>query len=342
MECGLPIQTSNVIKLGHGSGGRLTSDLIQRVFLPNLAPAFCGQMEDAAVMLLASAQIAITTDSYVVKPYKFPGGDIGSLSIHGTVNDLAVRGAKPLYVSAAFIIEEGFPLDELQALVRSMRTACEQSHVTLVAADTKVVQRSACDKIFITTTGVGIIDIPNPPSVSATKPGDAIIVSGEIGLHGMAVMCAREELAFEHTLQSDSTPLHDLASTVLSNHEIRSMRDITRGGLVSVLCEIAESSNVGIELDESNIPVHPQVAAACELLGLDPLYVACEGRLVATTPAATADDVVASMRQLPIAEKAVTIGKVTSDHPGKVILKSRIGGRRFVDKLSGDQLPRIC
>jgi hydrogenase expression/formation protein HypE len=343
MQCPTPIQKTDLIKLGHGSGGKLTADLIGRTFLYNLGDSFCGQLEDAAVLPFQEGlKVAITTDSYVVKPYRFPGGDIGSLAIHGTVNDLAVRGAKPLYVTAAFIIEEGFPVSELDLLVQSMRRACEQSGIVLAAADTKVVQRGACDKIFITTTGVGSIEQSRQPSVSATRVGDSIVVSGEIGMHGMAVMCAREDLQFEHTLLSDSAPLHELSAALLRRNDIHSMRDITRGGLISVLCEIAEMSGVGIEIDETAIPVHPQVAAACELLGLDPLYVACEGRLVATCTAPNAKAVVSTMHSLPISGKACLVGSATADHKGKVILRSSIGGRRFVDKLSGDQLPRIC
>lgn len=340
--CPVSSKKSDVIRIGHGSGGKLTSQLINDTFLPRLAGVFSGQLEDAAILpFTEETRLAITTDSYVVKPYRFPGGDIASLAVHGTINDLAVRGAKPLYLSAAFIIQEGFPIAELELLAESMAKACRNSSIILAAADTKVVDRSACDHVFITTTGVGKVELITPPSVAATKAGDAIIVSGEIGLHGMAVMCAREDLQFEHTLLSDSAPLNELCREVLSLHKIHSMRDITRGGLISVLCEIAEASNIGIEVDEAAIPIHAQVEAACELLGLDPLYVACEGRLVATAPA-DSDKIVSTMRKHDAATTACVIGKAVTDHPGKVVLRSRIGGRRFLDRLAGDQLPRIC
>jgi hydrogenase expression/formation protein HypE len=313
--CATPKNKSDVIRIGHGSGGKLTSQLINNSFLPKLGDTFCGQLEDSAVLnLSANARIAVSTDSYVITPYRFPGGNIGSLAVHGTINDLAVRGARPLFLTAAFIIQEGFPISELEMLVESLADACRDANVILAAADTKVVNR---------------------------KPGDSIVLSGEIGLHGMAVMCAREDLQFEHDLKSDSALLDKLCQAMLASHNIHSMRDITRGGLISVLCEIAEASNVGVEIDEALIPMHPQVAAACELLGLDPLYVACEGRLVATA-ASGADTLIADMKAHDVAVNACVIGKATTEHPGKVILRSRIGGRRFLDRLSGDQLPRIC
>jgi hydrogenase expression/formation protein HypE len=340
--CATPKNKSDVIRIGHGSGGKLTSQLINNSFLPKLGDTFCGQLEDSAVLnLSANARIAVSTDSYVITPYRFPGGNIGSLAVHGTINDLAVRGARPLFLTAAFIIQEGFPISELEMLVESLADACRDANVILAAADTKVVNRNACDNVFINTTGIGIIEIDTPPSVSGTKPGDSIVLSGEIGLHGMAVMCAREDLQFEHDLKSDSALLDKLCQAMLASHNIHSMRDITRGGLISVLCEIAEASNVGVEIDEALIPMHPQVAAACELLGLDPLYVACEGRLVATA-ASGADTLIADMKAHDVAVNACVIGKATTEHPGKVILRSRIGGRRFLDRLSGDQLPRIC
>jgi hydrogenase expression/formation protein HypE len=342
--CRLPSTNSlDRIKLGHGSGGKLTAQLISQVFLPALGSAFSGQLEDAAILDVHNdVAVAITTDSYVVKPYRFPGGNIASLAVHGTINDLAVRGAKPLFLTASFIIEEGFPLSELQELAEDMRHACEESGVILAAADTKVVQKSACDQIFITTTGIGRVRTPSPPAAGRTEVGDAVLVSGQLGMHGMAVMCAREDLQLEHSILSDSASLHELCEETLSQHDIHSMRDITRGGLISVLCEIAEASGVGFEIEEALIPMHPQVASACELLGLDPLHVACEGRLVATVAPGQADSAVATMRKSPVGASAATIGKAIAEHPGKVILKSRIGGRRFVDRLSGDQLPRIC
>lgn len=344
LQCSLPItRKPDTVKLGHGSGGKLTTQLISQTFLPAFGSAFCGQLEDAAIMRLTDdVSIAVSTDAYVVKPYRFPGGNIGSLAVHGTINDLAVRGATPLFISASFIIEEGFPISELSDLASEMRRACEESSVILVAGDTKVVQKSACDQIFITTTGIGRVEVSDPPAANRTQVNDAIIVSGELGLHGMAVMCAREDLRFEHSLESDSASLKPVCAELLAKTQVHSMRDITRGGLISVLCEIAEASKVGFEIDEALIPVHPQVQAACELLGLDPLHVACEGRLLTTVPAEASDQTLAILQQIPQSAKAEVIGKAVSDHPGKVVLRSRIGGRRYVDRLTGDQLPRIC
>lgn len=343
MQCGTPISSSEVIRLGHGSGGKLTADLIDRVFIPGLGDCFGGQLEDAAVVGVGSQSIAVTTDAYVVKPYRFPGGDIASLAVHGTVNDLAVRGARPLFISAAFIIEEGFAISELRLLVESMRRACAQCGITLVAADTKVVNKGACDGIYITTTGVGEMVGSTAPSARGARAGDAILVSGQLGMHGMAVLCAREDLELEHEIVSDSAPLHEITAELMSlGASVHCMRDITRGGLVSVLAEIAEASECGMEIEEQKIPVHPQVAAACELLGLDPLFVACEGRLVAIVDAPVVDQALELIRRFEVGRDAEVIGKVTDDHPKRVIMRSRIGGRRFLDRLAGDQLPRIC
>lgn len=343
--CAVPTAAkSDRIRLGHGSGGRLTSDLIEQTFLTRLGSSFTGDRDDAALVTVGRERLAITTDSYVVKPYRFPGGDIASLAVHGTINDLAVRGARPVCLSAAFIIEEGFPLQELESLVDSMRSACEQANVGLIAADTKVVNKGACDGIYITTTGIGQIESDWCPGASEAKPGDAILVSGELGLHGMAVMCAREDLQLEHTLLSDSAPLYQITSRLLQQckNSLHCMRDITRGGLISVLCEIAESSGIGVEIDELRIPINPQVRAACELLGLDPLYVACEGRLVTFVHQDMAEHALNSIKQHPLGEGAAIIGRAVHEHGKRVILKSRIGGSRIVDKLPGDQLPRIC
>lgn len=343
VSCPPPKNELTMVKLGHGSGGRLTDQLIDQVFLPFLDSEQLLEKEDAATVSLDKDRIAVTTDSYVVSPIIFPGGNIGSLSVHGTVNDLCMRGAKPLYLSAAFILEEGFDRESLETVVRSMRSACKESGVVLVAADTKVVNKGCADKLFITTTGVGLITQSKIPSASRAKAGDAIILSGDIGRHGMAIMAARHELEFETTIESDSAPLNIMSQNLLSiGDSLHSMRDLTRGGLASVLNEIAVSSAVGIEIDESSVPIDPRVKAACEVLGLDPLYVACEGRLVAIVEAQCAEEAVRIIQESPYGDGAKIVGEIVSDHPERVVLKSVIGGRRIVDKLSGDQLPRIC
>ncbi len=343
LSCAIPISSSSVIRLGHGSGGKMSSDLIETVFLPRLNNSILNQLDDAALLNIGSQQIAMTTDSYVVSPIFFPGGDIGSLAVHGTVNDLAMRGAQPLFISAAFILEEGFSIEELQRIVDSVAGTCSRCNVILAAADTKVVGKGAVDKVFITTTGIGIINIDTVPSAVRAQAGDSIIVSGDIGRHGVAVMVAREDLGIETDIVSDSTALHELVRELLdSGATIHSMRDITRGGLASILNELATSSNVGMEIDESKIPLDPQVQAICELLGLDPLYVACEGRFVAIVPSNSSTKVLDLMRKSDVAANAKTIGTVVSAHPQQVVLRSSIGGNRILDKLTGEQLPRIC
>lgn len=342
-SCGIPGTDSGFIKLGHGSGGKMTAELIEDLFLKKLSDPTLEEMDDAAVVSAGGSSIAITTDSYVVNPVFFPGGDIGSLSVHGTVNDLAVRGARPLYLTATFILEEGLPLTDLGKIVESVNAACRKAEVRLVAGDTKVVNRGAADRLFITTTGVGILESDPPPGAARVKPGDRVIVSGNLGLHGMAVMCAREGLELETEITSDSAALNGLVSAMLEKSpNISCMRDLTRGGLASAVNEIAVTSRTGIELSEGSIPVHPQVKAACELLGLDPLYVACEGRLIAFVPESSADCLLEAMRSHPLGADACLIGRVADDHKGRVVLKSRVGGRRILDRLSGEQLPRIC
>jgi len=343
LACPTPPSSFDVIRLGHGSGGKLTADLIESLFLPALGNEVLRELDDAAVVTTGTGRIAVTTDSYVVNPIFFPGGDIGSLSVHGTVNDLAMRGAKPLFLSMAFILEEGLPLEELKKIVVSVSMACQEARVKLVAADTKVVNRGAADKLFITTAGIGIVEIDTPPAASNGLPGDIVMVSGDLGMHGMAIMCAREGLDLETTLESDSLPLNGLVQDMLAAvPEIHCLRDLTRGGLASAANELAQSSNVGMELDEEAIPVHPQVRAACELLGLDPLYVASEGRLMAVVPESSADRLLAAAKTHRFGSGARAIGRLTEDHRGRVVLRSRIGGRRLLDKLSGEQLPRIC
>ncbi len=348
-SCPLPKYEYDRILLGHGSGGGLTADLIQRLFLPGFSNATLNALEDQATLTLerdatgTSPRIAFTTDSFVVRPLFFPGGDIGKLAVHGTVNDLAVGGAKPLFLSAAFILEEGLPLEDLQRIVASMRQACDEAGVALVTGDTKVVDRGKGDQVFITTSGIGIVPQGRSLSIRTARPGDVIIVSGTLGDHGIAIMSLREGIEFETVLESDTAPLTDLVRVMLDAcPSIRCMRDPTRGGLSSALNELAAASNVGVELNESAIPLKAEVRGACEMLGLDPLYVANEGKLIAVVPPDHAPRVLDAMRAHPLGCNAAVVGHVVEDHKGMVILKSLVGGARVVTMLAGEQLPRIC
>jgi hydrogenase expression/formation protein HypE len=334
--------------LGHGSGGMLGNDLVRKLFLPAFANPTLSALEDQATLSLVGTKnvaprIAFTTDSFVVKPIFFPGGDIGRLAVHGTVNDLAVGGATPLFLSAAFILEEGLPLSDLQRIVTSMREACDEAGVTLVTGDTKVVDRGKGDQIFITTAGIGVVPEGLSLSIRNARPGDRILISGTIGDHGIAIMSVREGIEFETVLESDSAALNGLTRDMLEAcPAIRCMRDPTRGGVSSSLNELADASHVGVRLDESLLPLKPEVKAACEMLGLDPLYVANEGKLIAVVPRDDAARVLAAMRRHPLGRNAVQIGEVVEDHPGMVIMKSMVGGERVVTMLAGEQLPRIC
>lgn len=344
-DCPLPASGYDRIVLGHGSGGRLSLELLERVFLPAFDGATLARREDQAALPIpcAGGSLAFTTDAFVVRPLFFPGGDIGSLAVHGTINDLAVGGATPRWLSAAFILEEGLPLDELRRIVTSMRAACAAGGVELVCGDTKVVERGKADGVFIATSGVGVVPPGRALSIGNARPGDRLIVSGPIGDHGIAIMAAREGFELETTLASDTTSLAGLCHAMLEVcPAIRCMRDPTRGGLSSALHELASASRVGVRLDESTLPVRPEVRGACELLGFDPLYVACEGRLVAAVPAGDADRLLAAMRAHPDGQDAAIIGDVVADHAGTVVLRSRIGGERIVSLLAGEQLPRIC
>jgi len=343
ISCPAPNKDLGVIKLGHGSGGRMTDQLIEQAFMPILANPVLSQKEDASVVPLISERLAFTTDSYVVNPIIFPGGDIGSLSVHGTVNDICMRGAKPLYLSAAFIMEEGLSRQRLETIVNSMQRACLESGIQLIAADTKVVNKGCADELFINTSGIGVILSEHVPSVANARSCDVVICSGDIGRHGMAIMAAREGLDLETTIESDSAPLNILVEKLMQiGASLHVLRDVTRGGLAGVLNEIALASSVGIEIDEAEIAVNGEVKAACEILGLDPLYVACEGRLVAIVDAACESSALSLMRQSPYGEQAKTIGRIVGDHPSRVFMRSSVGGRRIVDKLAGEQLPRIC
>ncbi|HEX3036547.1 MAG TPA: hydrogenase expression/formation protein HypE [Thermodesulfobacteriota bacterium] len=343
LSCPLPITNYKNILLGHGSGGKLSADLTKKIFLSQFDNSYLEPLNDAAVFEVNGTRLAFTTDSYVINPIFFPGGDIGKLAVNGTVNDLSVSGAKPLYISAAFILEEGFPMEDLWKIVVSMKSACEEAGVLLVTGDTKVVNKGKGDKIFINTSGVGIVEKDVLISSVRAKPGDKVILSGSIGVHGIAIMSVREGIEFETQIQSDTAPLTSLVMDMLSiSTKISCMRDPTRGGVASSLNEIASSSKVGIRIEESKIPVTREVKGACEMLGLDPLYVANEGKLIAIVNGDDAESIVEKMRTNPLGREAVIIGEVISDHPGIVFMKTKIGGTRVVDMLTGEQLPRIC
>jgi hydrogenase expression/formation protein HypE len=346
-ECPVSLGNSDRILLGHGSGGRLTSELIGNLFIPAFGGETLAQLEDAATLALegvgSGSRVAFTTDSFVVRPIFFPGGDIGRLAVCGTVNDLAVSGAVPRFLSAAFILEEGLALTELRHIAESMRAACAEAGVELVAGDTKVVDNGKGDKVFITTTGIGVVPHGRSLSIRNAKPGDRILVSGTIGDHGIAIMSEREGIQFETVLQSDVAPLNSLTESLLSAcPTIRCMRDPTRGGLAGVLNELAVASRVEMRVTESALPVRPAVRAACEMLGLDPMYVANEGKLVAVVPAADAERLLHTCRSHPLGSDAAIIGTVVEGRPGFVTMKSLIGGERVVPLLMGEQLPRIC
>jgi hydrogenase expression/formation protein HypE len=347
--CPTPRSRYEQILLGHGSGGQLTADLIGRLFLPAFRNDVLGALEDQALLDVSghngprTPRLAFTTDSFVVQPLFFPGGDIGRLAVHGTVNDLAVGGARPLFLSAAFILEEGLPLSDLERIVASMRQACDEAGVALVTGDTKVVDRGKGDGVYITTSGIGLVPEGRCLSIHAARPGDKILVSGTIGDHGIAIMSVREGLEFETVLESDTAPLTGLVQAILEACPgTRSMRDPTRGGVSSALNELAAASKVGVKIDEASVPLRNEVRGACEMLGLDPLYVANEGKLIAVVPPEDAGRVLAAMRAQPQGKNAAVVGKVVADHPGLVILRSLVGGERVVMMLAGEQLPRIC
>lgn len=347
LSCPIPLSDHTTVQLAHGGGGRLMRDLIEGVFFPAFgAGGSDGRRlppHDSAVLASTDARLALTTDSYVVNPLFFPGGDIGKLAVCGTVNDLAMAGARPKYLTAGFILEEGLPLELLRRVVASMAQTADAAGVRIVTGDTKVVDRGKGDGIFINTSGVGFVRSGVDISPARVEPGDAILLSGDLGRHGVAIVSVREGLSFEGAPESDCAPLNGLVEAMLdADANIHCLRDLTRGGLAAALNEIAMDASVGVEIDEATIPVIPSVAAACELLGFDPLYVANEGRLVAFVPADAADRVLEAMRRHPAAVGPAKIGTVTSTHAGTVELRSRFGGGRIVDLLSGEQMPRIC
>ena len=330
------------ILLAHGSGGKLSHDLVEKRFLPSLSNPLLNKLDDSAIFA-ASGRLAFTTDSYVVNPIFFPGGDIGKLAVCGTVNDLSMSGAKPLYLSLSAIIEEGFSMAELDLIVKSIKTAADEAQVSIITGDTKVVNRGQADRLFINTSGIGIIPTGIEISGANAKAGDKVILSGTIGDHGIAIMSQREGLRFETPIESDCAPLNKLVAQMLeTSPRIHCLRDPTRGGLATTLNELAHQSHVGITIEEAKIPVVEGVRAACELLGLDPIYVANEGKLVAVVEPGDADKILAKMRQNSYGRDAAIIGEVTNDYPGRVILKTKLGPSRIVDMLSGELLPRIC
>jgi hydrogenase expression/formation protein HypE len=330
------------ILLAHGSGSRLSHDLISKVLTPAIMNPLLARMDDSAVMDV-SGRLAFTTDSYVVNPIFFPGGDIGRLAICGTVNDLSMSGARPLYLSLALIIEEGLDIDDLRRIMESVREAADEAGVRIVTGDTKVVNRGKADRLFINTAGIGVIEGGVDISGSNARPGDKIILSGSIGEHGMAVMSRREGLHFSLPVASDCAPLNHLVAAMMAAcSNIHSLRDPTRGGLACTLNEFAKQSDVGIIIEEDKIPVHDGVRGFCELLGLDPLYIANEGKLVAAVDDGDVDNVLSAMKQNKYARQAAVIGKVTAEHSGRVVMKTRIGASRIVDMPVGEILPRIC
>lgn len=331
------------VDMAHGSGGRAMAQLIEELFARHLGNEWLGQGDDGAVLPVASGRLVMATDSHVVSPLFFPGGDIGCLAVHGTINDVAVMGATPLWLAAGFILEEGFPLADLERIVKSMAAAAKEAGVPVVTGDTKVVERGHGDGVFITTTGVGSLPAGVDLSGRGARPGDAILVSGTLGDHGMAIMAERESLGFESPIVSDTAALHGLIAAMLaSGADLRVLRDPTRGGLATTLNEIARQSGVGMMLREAALPIKPAVAAACEFLGLDPLYVANEGKLVAICAPGDAERLLAVMRAQPLGADAARIGEVHADAHHFVQMTTGFGGRRIVDWLTGEQLPRIC
>ncbi len=341
--CPSPILQHETVQMAHGAGGRLSQTLMQRVFMPHLHNVFLDLLDDQAKLDLPGGRTAFTTDTYVVSPVFFPGGNIGELAVNGTVNDLAVGGAVPMYLSAGFVLEEGFSLVELETIVRSMAEAARKAGVMIVTGDTKVVGKGQCDKIFINTSGVGTVRKGVNLSCRNLKPGDSIILSGTVGDHGMAIMTSREGLSFQSRISSDCAALNSMIAAVLDAvPAVHAMRDPTRGGVAATLNELAGSSSVGIEITETTIPVKPDVRGACELLGIDPLHVANEGKLVFAVAPEDAKTVVDVLRSFEPGRDAVIIGSVVNDHPGMVVMRTAFGSRRIIDLPLGEQLPRIC
>lgn len=342
-SCPLPIMDHDSVQLAHGSGGKLSAELLEKIFLPRFSNRILDCLEDQAVLKIPSGRLAFSTDTFVVDPIFFPGGNIGDLAINGTVNDIAMSGAIPLYLSVGFILEEGLPLETLHRIVLSMEEAVVGAGVKIVTGDTKVVPRGSCDKIFINTSGIGVVPDGVNMASASIKPGDRVILSGSVADHGMAVMTCRQGLSFQSGIESDTAALNSLVEDMLKvSMQIRTMRDPTRGGLATTLNEFAGAAAQGIVIEQDKVPVNPDVQGACEILGIDPLSVANEGKLVAVVPPGVADDMVEVMRQHPLGRKAVVIGEVVAEHPGLVALQNGLGVRQVLDMPVGEQLPRIC
>lgn len=343
LTCPIPKSEYDKILLAHGGGGSLTHQLISKIFLPQFNNELLNAQHDSAIFSVGKNKFAFTTDSYVVQPIFFPGGDIGELAVNGTINDLSVAGAKPLYISLSFIIEEGLPIDDLWKIVLSMKEAAKKAGVEIVTGDTKVVERGKGDKIFINTSGIGTIEEGIQISPQNCKAGDVIILNGSIADHGIAIMSAREGLSFETEIKSDTVPLNGLIQSVLDvSQNVHVMRDPTRGGVATTLKEIASTANIGIEIDEKEIPIKEEVKGACEILGLDPLYIANEGKVVLFVDKEDAEKILMVMKNHPLGFESHIIGEVTNEHPGMVIMKTLIGSKRIIEMITGEQLPRIC
>jgi hydrogenase expression/formation protein HypE len=339
-----PRVREKLITLAHGAGGKATQSLIEAIFLDAFRNPLLEPLEDAATVTAGDVQLAFTTDSYVVSPLFFPGGNIGDLAVNGTVNDLAVSGARPAHLSAGFILEEGFPVEDLRRIVASMAAAAAAAGVSIVTGDTKVVQRGKGDGCYINTAGVGVITGGLNLGVATARPGDVVIVSGPVGDHGITIMLERGELDLEAELVSDTASVHELVQGLLDavGPDVRAMRDATRGGVATILNEVATAAGVAVVVEEEAVPVRPEVRGACELLGIDPLYVACEGRIVVIVDPGAADAAVAALQAHPLGAGATVVGRVAEDPPGLVLLKTGFGGTRIIDLLVGDPLPRIC
>lgn len=344
VSCPTPHTIYDRVQLGHGSGGKMSAQLLKERFFPRFGNDILSRLGDAAVVPARGAELAISTDSFVVQPLEFPGGNIGHLAVHGTLNDVAMMGAEPMYLTAGFILEEGLPFDVLDRILDAMTTAAKAANVPLVTGDTKVVERGKADGLFINTTGVGVLVDGFRPAPDRARPGDRVLVSGPIGRHGIAVMAAREGLAFDAEVESDTAALNPLVRRLRDavGEQIRVLRDPTRGGVASALNEIASASKVGIAVEEGAVPVPPPVYAACEMLGLDPMYVANEGVMIAIVAAEAAHAALTLLRDDRLGAEAAIIGEVVDHHPGMVTMRTAIGGTRVVDLLPGDQLPRIC
>jgi hydrogenase expression/formation protein HypE len=342
-SCPLPLDQNATVQLSHGSGGVMMHRLLEQVVFPALGDTASNAHHDGAVFTAAGARLAFTTDSYVVRPRFFPGGDIGSLAVHGAVNDLAMCGARPLCMSAGLILEEGLPLDELRRILESLQRAAGAAGIRVVTGDTKVVDRGKGDGVFINTSAIGIIEHALEIGPASIREGDVILLSGDIGRHGIAVMAAREGLAFETTIQSDSAPMHEPVLALLkAGLPLHCLRDLTRGGLAAALKELMRDSGLAARIREANIPVEPQVRGACEMLGLDPLHVANEGRMIVILPAGADEEALALLRRFRVSQNAVRIGTILAGRKGQVVLESVVGTSRVVEMLHGEQLPRIC